>query len=499
MKKYIIYLFIIPMLATLDSCSEDTIASFGVGILTGTVVEEGTNTPLENAKITIVSTNVSILTDVNGIYSIPNVPEGQQSISSEKDGYLASFEAVTVLPGESLNVVIEMALETTNNDSPEQPILTSPDDNATDLELSVDLTWTSSDPEEDTLVYKIELRNDQNSDLLTFEDVSEMTYTLTSLNYGYKYFWQVSVSEGINPEVWSTTRSFEITSNPSHRFFFTRDTSGNSIIFSGDLDSNDDPIDLQLTSSGNNSWRPRKNLSNGLIAFLRSEGTETHLFYMNPDGSDIQQITNAVPVAGSDLEKIDFCWSNNGAKLLYTNFDKLYSINKDGSGLVLIYQTLDGSFISECDWTVDESLIALKVNDLNGYGVSIYVIDLSGTILTTVLSGVNGAAGGLNFSVDNSKLLYTHDISGYESPDGRQLNTHMFVYDFGTLLTEDLSTSKPIGFLDLDPRFSPNEAEVIYTHTSNDGVSENKIQTLEVSSTSTRTDLFTNAKMPDWE
>jgi len=499
MKKYIIYLFIVPMLAMFDSCSEETIASFGVGILTGTVIDEGTNTPLENAKITIVSTNVSTLTNANGEYTIPNVPEGEQSISAEKDGYLASFEAVTVLPGGSLNVVIEMGLETTNNDSPEQPMLTSPDDNATDLGLSVDLTWTSSDPEEDTLVYKIELRNDQNSDLLTLENISELTYTLINLNYGYKYFWQVSVSDGINPEVWSTTRTFEITNNPSHRYLFTRGINGSSIIFSGDIDSNDSPIELQLTSDSNNSWRPRKNLSNGLIAFLRSEGTETHLFSMNPDGSDIQQITNAVPVAGSDLDKIDFCWSNNGARLLYTSFDKLYSINKDGSGLVLIYQTLDGSFISECDWTVDESIIALKANDLDGYSVSIYTIDMSGTILTMVLSGVNGAAGGLNFSVNNTKLLYTHDVSGYENLDGRQLDTHMFIYDFGTLLATDLSASKPVGFLDLDPRFSPNEAEVIYTHTSNDGVSENKIQTLEVTSSSTRIDLFTNAKMPDWE
>jgi Tol biopolymer transport system component len=166
---------------------------------------------------------------------------------------------------------------------------------------------------------------------------------------------------------------------------------------------------------------------------------------------------------------------------------------------MLVYQTLDGSFISECDWAVDESIIALKVNNINGYGVSIYTINMSGVILNTVLTGVNGAAGGLNLSVDNTKLIYTHDISGYESADNRQLDTHIFMYDFGTSLVSDLSGSKPIGFLDLDPRFSPNEAEVIYTHTSNDGVSENKIQKVNVASATTRTDLFANSKMPDWE
>jgi hypothetical protein len=30
---------------------------------------------------------------------------------------------------------------------------------------------------------------------------------------------------------------------------------------------------------------------------------------------------------------MDFAWSTNGKELLYSNFNKLYRINKDGSGL----------------------------------------------------------------------------------------------------------------------------------------------------------------------
>lgn len=498
MKKHIIYICIVASTILLNSCNEDTLDAIGTGMVTGKVIVQDSSTAIEGATVTVVSTGNSAITNTSGDFVINNVPLGQQSLSIQKEGYLANYEGILVINGGAINVVAELSLSSASNRSPEQPVLTSPIDNSIDHGLEVELTWTASDPDEDVLTYKIELRNDQNSDVEVFDGVTELTYTLSGLNYGFKYFWQVSANDGVNSEVWSTVNVFETNSDPVYRYLFVRNDNGNNVIYSADI-VNNIPIELQLTQSNNNSWRPRKNLNTGLIAFLRSVGSETHLFTMNPDGSDVQKISNAVPVAGSDLEQIDFCWSNNGAKLLYTNFDKLYCINKDGSGLMLVYQTLDGSFISECDWAVDESIIALKVNNINGYGVSIYTIDMSGVILNTVLSGVNGAAGGLNLSIDKTKLIYTHDVSGYQSAGSKQLDTHIFMYDFGTSLVADLSDSKPIGFLDLDPRFSPNEAEIIYMHTSNDGVSENKIQKVNIASATTRTDLFTNSKMPDWE
>lgn len=498
MKKYINYLFIVSLLILCYSCNEDTIDSDGTGSLKGTVIEQGTNEPIENVKVKIVASNTTVLSDANGEFSMSNIPAGEQSVSGDKDGYLASFEAITIISESEVNVILEMEVSTATNNQPEQPTLLTPEDNAVDLPVNVELTWEAVDPEEDELTYTVILRNDLNEDVVNYEDIMTTNLLLEDLNYGVKYFWQVSASDGVNPEVWSETHQFVINGDPNHRYLFSRKIDGNEVIFSADFIDNE-VIELQLTSLGSNSWRPRKNRSNNLIAFLRSEGAETHLFSMRPNGSNIQQITNAIPVSGFDLDQIDFCWSENGEKLLYTSFDKLYVINKDGSGLTLLYQTSDGSFISECDWTVDGSIIALKTNNLNGYEVSIFTIDMSGTVLTTVLSGVNGAAGGLNFSVDNNKLLYTHDVSGFESADYRQLDTHIFMYDFTLSTSADLSVNKPIGYLDLDPRFSPNESHVIYTHTSNDGVSQNTIESLEVISSTNRSELFIDAKMPDWE
>ena len=127
-----------------------------------------------------------------------------------------------------------------------------------------------------------------------------------------------------------------------------------------------------------------------------------------------------------------------------------------------------------------------------------------GNVLKTVLSGVSGAVGGLNFSVDGNYLVYTHDISGYQDSSYRQLNSHIFLYDFSDDSVRDLSneSDKPNGFNDLDPRFSPNNAQVIFTHTSNDGISVRNIMVIDFNSNADetqRSSLFSNGEMADYE
>ena len=131
--------------------------------------------------------------------------------------------------------------------------------------------------------------------------------------------------------------------------------------------------------------------------------------------------------------------------------------------------------------------------------MSIYTIDTSGTILDDVLSGVSGAAGGLDFSFDGSLLLYTYDLSGNENLQYRQLDSNMFVYDFNSLTAENVSDGKLIGTNDLDPRFSPNESQLIFVNTSNDGVSQKNIIVVNINQQESREARFEDAMMPDWK
>ncbi|MBT3742848.1 MAG: hypothetical protein HOG32_11645 [Polaribacter sp.] len=58
---------------------------------------------------------------------------------------------------------------------------------------------------------------------------------------------------------------------------------------------------------------------------------------------------------------------------------------------------------------------------------------------------------------------------------------------------------KESGTNDLDPRFSPNEANVIFVNTSNDGISQKNIMTTNLSGNIQKQLLFADATMPDWE
>ncbi|WP_299180107.1 carboxypeptidase-like regulatory domain-containing protein [uncultured Chryseobacterium sp.] len=503
MKTLIKILSICILSLYLFSCSEDLVDQVQTGTLKGKVVKRGTNEPIPNVKIFTTPTTNTVFSGTDGSFEISDMPLGNYSVKAELSGYLTTFQGVNIQNEKQVvTVVFEMDDDTSLNSPPSTPILLSPTDNSTNHPLTVELTWSATDPDtDDVLTYNLTIKNDLDTNIIQINDLTTNHYTLADLKYGVSYFWQVSVSDGIHAPVMSAINKFTTNAVPLNRYHYVQKQNGNMVIIS----SNELGVNFQFTSSSYNSWRPRKNNNAGLIAFLRTEGGSAHIHTANPDGSNVFKVTT-VPVAGFNNQELDFSWSTNGQEFLYANFNKLYRINKDGSGLNLVYTTPDGSMISECDWSYDGSKIALKTNDFNGYNTKIYVIDMAGNVLKTVLSGLPGASGGLNFSVDGQLLLYTRDISGYQDGSGnyRQLDTNIFIYNLTTnaVYNVSLESEKPAGTNDLDPRFSPNNAQVILTNTSNDNISQRNVVTIDLNGAMTdltRTTLFSNAEMPDYE
>jgi hypothetical protein len=98
------------------------------------------------------------------------------------------------------------------------------------------------------------------------------------------------------------------------------------------------------------------------------------------------------------------------------------------------------------------------------------VINNSGTVIDKVLSGIDGALGGLNFSVTGQRIIFLEMYLDMKMLTDSSIPG--FTSMFFTATTTDIGLDKPSGTLDLDVRLSPSESELIFV-TSNDGLSVN--------------------------
>lgn len=500
MKDRILYISVfLTLMVGMFSCNEDRIGEDDTGAISGTVVAAGSNTPIPNARIATQPVSSTVFTDSLGKFLIENVPVGEYAVEARVEDFLADFEPTTVLANTTVNVVFELDVSTANNRPPTSPQLLSPTENEVLQSVEATFSWTSDDPENDPIEYTLEVRNNQNDDVLLFENITDTTFTYSPLVLGADYVWQVSATDNINDPVLSPFGTFSVVSAPvDNRILFTRNINGNNVIFSADEDGSE----FQLTPSDKNSFRPVRNVAANRIAFLQSDGAQVDVFTMNRDGSETRKITSTVKPAGFNLNEINISWPENSTRIYFPVLDKLYRINTSGQGLELVYQTTDGSLVSEVDAHESDNTIAIKTNDLSGYNTSILIIDNAGNLLDTVFSNMLGAVSGLELSVDNKQVLYTYDVSEFQSPEYRRLDSRAFIYDLDSDIATDISSFKENGTNDLQVKFSPNEAEIILMNTSNDGISIKNVVKVVVDlidNAGERSIFQENAFMPDWK
>ena len=506
MKKSFLHITACTIIFLLGACSEEAIDENSFGTLTGKVVAKGDNSPLVNAKITSSPVSTTVFTDASGNFRIDDIQAGEYSVQTELAEFQTAFQAVDILEGKTVSAVFELDSVNVDNLAPKIPLLVSPEEGIETIVNETEFTWGSSANDDDDITYTLELRNGDTNEIEEFLSIKDTTIRVESLVLGKNYFWQVTADDGINPPVKSALGGFATKGGATNRFFFVREIDGNYVIFSGsaaigDSEEEVNQNNVQLTGTGMNSYRPKKNATVNKLAFLRSVGGETHLFSENFDGSGLQQITEGVPVAGFRQGELEFTWYDAGAKLYYPNFNKLYSINSDGSGNVLAYQVGEGTFISEIAVNPTNDLVAIKTNNAAGYMARIVVVDVvAGIEVAVVIEEEPGALGGLDFSIDGTKILYTRDISGAENSEYRQLDTRIFEYELATDTAIEVETDKISGTNNLDAKYSPNDGAIIFTNTSNDGMSSKNIFSVATTGNSQNIGLqFTDAFMPNWE
>jgi len=507
MNKYNIFICALLLILTY-SCSEDTLDVVRTGRISGKVIDKVSGERLSGAKITTNPASTTVFTDSLGNFTMNDIIVDDYSVQAELAGYSSAFESTSVLEGVLSQVSFELTIADTENLPPLAPTLVSPEDGAVELPLEVTFIWESSDPNGDELTYTLDLRNGSTDVMEVFEVGQDTSYTVSNLQLATKYFWQVTVTDETNDPVSSVISEFKTLTLPDNPFVFVKKTNDNLVIYSGaeDIDAGNgqepDFNVLQITSDNVNSFRPRKSNILNRIAFLRNSGGATQIYTMNFDGTDVRQVTNQRPVTGFRVEHLNYTWAKNDSKLYYPHFDKLYSINPDGTDNRLEYSTSDGSFISEVAVSeFDEDLVLLKTNNSSGYEVRIYTARLStGMEENVILENVDGAAGGIDISANADKVIYTWDVSESQNSAYRIFESRIFRYTIGSPDPPiQLETDVLVGENDLDVRFSPSEGGVIFTRVKNNSNASPNIYSILFDDNQNDLLLFTNSFMPDWE
>ncbi|MFK7773558.1 MAG: carboxypeptidase-like regulatory domain-containing protein [Saprospiraceae bacterium] len=494
--KNITFVFIIFLLLQIFSCNDEPIEPLLYGSLEGLVIDDEDQTVISGAYIYTAPSSNSLVTDEDGKFVMSSILEGEYEVVVEKTGYSNGRKSVIITEDGNTQTTILLKKKITSNSSPETPADESPLHLSVDNELSIELSWSASDSDQsDSLTFDVLLYSDNSSQFETVgEDINAKSFQLDDLKYGTLYFWQIIVKDGINDPVIGPIWQFETKPFPEYRILFSRKIDNVFQIFSGDTNGNE----LQLTYSSTPVWRPRYNPQRTKIAFISVDGIEKHIYTMNSDGTNIQKVTENIPIESFDEKYMSYCWSPNGSELIYMNYNQLYKIAPDGSGLELLIQISSDLSYAYVDWTNDPSArLIIRTSASNQYDGGLYLIHLDGSGEEQVFPNLPGRIGGGSFSLDGNKILFSYDVSGFENQDGKQIDASIQVLDLNNNNSySDFSLDKPAGTNDLDPRYSPDGANIIFTNTNNDGVSVKNIFLLD--SDGDRFLLFENAEMPDW-
>lgn len=480
------------------SCNEDTIEPEGGGSIRGVVLDAETNSPVQAVSITTNPATSAVVTDENGTFAIADIQGGDYSIMAQKLGYKMKTVTVAVKNLKQSNVTMVLEDATGGGLAPGKASNPSPAENATAQPIDVTLKWKAPTAGSgDTISYDVYLYESGNTEKKRIaEAVSDTSIVARNLKYNTTYFWQVVVKDEsgrvTNSDVWS----FNTVPVPANRYLFARAaTDGDYNVYSSD---GTEANTFRLTSSFSREWWPVLNPKRDIIAYSSNVGVEPQIYVMNRDGSDKKQVTS-IPVVGYHNQGIGFAWAPDGGQLLYANYDNLYRIERDGSGLTLIAKAPANRHFRMVDWTDRGDKIVAQTIGSNINDAEIYIMNADGSDMQLLVENVPGRVESPSFSIDGSEVLYTRDVAGFENAEGRQLNSHIFRRKVDGSGLVDLSENKPAGTNDLLPRYSPNGAKVIFVNTPNDGLGPYDVYMMDATDGKNRVKLFSNATMPDWK
>ena len=152
---------------------------------------------------------------------------------------------------------------------------------------------------------------------------------------------------------------------------------------------------------------------NGKIVFISNSTGSFQIYTINPDGTDLFQVTNFPPATMDFAYAPDF--SPDGKRILFphdmTGALELYVINADGTGLTQITQ--DGLFHAAPRWSPDGSQIVFAT--VGKYGLLVIATVRSGGTDTKLLTTPVWESLGASYTPDGKHIVFSSQQEGLVS------------------------------------------------------------------------------------
>ncbi|UYZ59616.1 beta-sandwich domain-containing protein [Hymenobacter latericus] len=480
----------------LTACTEDPVEPLLVGHVEGVVRDSRTNAPIPNVAISTNPASTSLTTDAAGQFSFRDLEIGKYALNVRRAGYRTETVNVTVSEGKATAVTVVLE-QSTNNQRPNAPTKPFPGNTATNQDVNLKLKWKATDPDAgDSLRYDVVLyqsNSSQQQALLT--NSRDTTVQVTGLKFSTTYFWQVTVRDKAGETVRGDVWTFTTKPMPELRYLFAREANGNTDVYASDGAA--DGVTIRLTSAASIETAPQLSPTRDRIAYVSNVTGQFQLYTMNRDGSDGRRITS-IPLDGYHNTGNAYRWSPDGAHLIYAHYDRLYRINRDGTGLTLLATAPVGRHFREMDWSELQNEIMVQTIGSNVFDAEVYAYRANGTLLGMALGNLPGRTDSPCYSIDGKNWLYTRDVSGVNNVTGRQLDAHVFAARTDGSAVVDLSAKKAAGTNDLYPRYSPDGSKIIFVNVANDNITPPDVWIMDADG-GNRKLLFQNATLPDWK
>ncbi len=146
------------------------------------------------------------------------------------------------------------------------------------------------------------------------------------------------------------------------------------------------------------------------LAFVRTAAGEQHLFTINPDGSDLRQLTT------EPMDIISHSWAPNDSELVFTNGD-LFVVAADGSGLRQLDLGTTGAQLAR--WRPPDGQQIMFTD--SGDNVSLFLVGRDGTGLAPIRlpDGSKVKDGTIGWTPDGERLVTLREPPGAGEPGRR--------------------------------------------------------------------------------